>query len=37
MLAKMISEMPLPIPRWVINSPSHITRVVPATRLMMMT
>ena len=23
--------MPLPIPRWLINSPSHISIVVPAT------
>jgi hypothetical protein len=30
MLAKISSEMPLPTPRWVISSPSHITRVVPA-------
>ena len=37
MLAKMISEIPLPIPRCVMSSPSHITRVVPATRLIMMT
>ena len=28
--AKIISEIPLPIPRWVINSPSHINSVVPA-------
>ena len=24
--AKIISEMPLPIPRWVISSPIHITQ-----------
>ncbi len=30
MLAKIISEMPLPTPRWVISSPSHITSTVPA-------
>ncbi len=30
--AKIISEMPLPIPRWVISSPSHISRVQPAVR-----
>ena len=28
--AKIISEMPLPIPRWVISSPIHITSTVPA-------
>ena len=28
--AKMMSDIPLPIPRWVINSPSHITKAVPA-------
>ena len=27
--AKIISEMPLPMPRWVISSPIHITRIVP--------
>ena len=26
---KMISEMPLPTPRWVICSPSHIRNIVP--------
>jgi len=30
MLAKMSSEMPLPTPRWVTSSPSHMTMVVPA-------
>ena len=30
MLAKIISEIPLPIPRWVISSPNHISRTVPA-------
>ena len=30
--AKIISEIPLPIPRWVISSPSHISRVQPAVR-----
>ena len=25
MLAKIMSEMPLPMPRWVISSPSHMT------------
>ena len=28
--AKIISEMPLPIPRWVISSPIHISSTVPA-------
>ena len=28
--AKIISEMPLPIPRWVISSPIHMSRTVPA-------
>ncbi len=28
--AKIISEMPLPMPRWVISSPIHISRTVPA-------
>ena len=30
MMAKIISEMPLPMPRWVISSPIHITSTVPA-------
>ena len=25
-----MSEMPLPMPRWVISSPSHMSRVAPA-------
>ena len=29
MPAKMISDMPLPIPRSVICSPSHITKMLP--------
>ena len=29
MLAKIMSEMPLPMPRWVISSPSHITSTQP--------
>ncbi len=29
MLAKMIREVPLPMPRLVICSPSHITNMVP--------
>ena len=28
--AKIISEMPLPMPRWVISSPIHMRRVAPA-------
>ena len=28
--AKIISQIPLPIPRWVISSPSHISSVQPA-------
>src|SRR4051794_21648974 len=30
--AKIISEMPLPMPRWVISSPIHITITEPAVR-----
>ena len=30
MLAKISSEMPLPIPRWVISSPIHISSTLPA-------
>ena len=30
--AKISSEMPLPIPRWVISSPIHISRMQPAVR-----
>ena len=33
MLAKIMSEMPLPMPRWVISSPSHMTRAVPTVRV----
>ena len=33
MLAKMISEVPLPTPRLVICSPSHITNIVPPVRV----
>ena len=29
MLAKIMSEMPLPMPRWVISSPSHMTMTAP--------
>ena len=28
--AKISSEMPLPIPRWVMSSPIHISSTVPA-------
>ena len=28
---KIINEIPLPIPLWVICSPSHIKKIVPAT------
>ena len=30
--AKIISEMPLPMPRWVISSPNHISSTQPAVR-----
>ena len=30
--AKIISEMPLPMPRWVISSPIHISSTHPAVR-----
>ncbi len=30
MLMKMISDMPLPMPRCVISSPSHMMKAVPA-------
>ena len=29
MLAKIMSEMPLPMPRWVMSSPIHMTNAVP--------
>ena len=32
-LVKMSSDMPLPMPRWVINSPIHINRAVPVVRV----
>ena len=35
MPTKIISEMPLPMPRWVICSPSHIRNMVPPTRVIM--
>ena len=34
MPAKMISDVPLPTPRCVICSPSHIRKTVPPTRVM---
>jgi hypothetical protein len=34
MPAKMMSEMPLPMPRSVICSPSHMMKAVPAVREM---
>ena len=30
--AKIISEIPLPMPRWVISSPIHISSTQPAVR-----
>ena len=30
--AKISSEMPLPMPRWVISSPIHISSTQPAVR-----
>jgi hypothetical protein len=30
--AKIISEIPLPIPRWVISSPNHMIITQPAVR-----
>ena len=37
MLAKIISEMPLPMPRWVISSPNHISNTQPAVRVVTIT
>ena len=31
MLTKMMSDMPLPMPRWVMSSPIHMMKAVPAT------
>ena len=31
----MIIDMPLPMPRWLISSPIHISRAVPATSVRM--
>ena len=36
MLMKIRRDMPLPMPRAVISSPSHMTAVVPAVSVMMM-
>ena len=33
--AKISSDMPLPMPRWVISSPTHISSVAPAVRVTM--
>ena len=33
MLTKMMSDMPLPMPRWVISSPIHMMKAVPATKV----
>jgi hypothetical protein len=35
--AKIISEIPLPMPRWVISSPSHIRSTQPAVSVMTIT
>ena len=32
-LAKIRMDMPLPMPRWVMSSPSHMTKAVPAVRV----
>ena len=36
-LVKMMSDIPLPMPRWVISSPSHMINAVPAVIVMTMT
>ena len=33
MLAKMMRDMPLPMPRWVMSSPIHMMKAVPATKV----
>ena len=33
MLMKMISDIPLPTPRWVMSSPIHMMNAVPATNV----
>ena len=35
--AKIISEMPLPMPRWVISSPSHMSSTQPAVSVITIT
>ncbi len=35
-LAKMMIDMPWPMPRWVMSSPSHMTNAVPAVNVRMM-
>ena len=37
MLAKIISEMPFPMPRWVMSSPNHISSTQPAVSVVMIT
>ena len=32
-LAKIMIDMPLPMPRWVMSSASHMTKAVPAVRI----
>ena len=32
MFAKMMRDMPLPTPRWVMTSPSHMMMMAPVTR-----
>ena len=32
-LAKIRMDMPWPMPRWVMSSPSHMTKAVPAVRV----
>ena len=36
MLTKMMSDMPLPTPRWEMSSPSHMMKAVPAVRVITM-
>ena len=36
MLTKMMSDMPLPMPRCVMSSPIHMMSAVPATSVTMM-
>ena len=35
-LAKMMIDIPWPMPRWVMSSPSHMTNAVPAVNVRMM-